>query len=966
MADEAQLALENLLKGDVGAAARSVLDPGSLGPAERETPFLDDFLGPERNSISRRIYGAVTNPWIIIGLIGTLAYPIGSAKKLLDVSKRVGLLERTFLPGLTKGLSFNNIFRGHRIREETHALVRSIDVFKRGHTDVFNEAIAGFERSAGRALTRKDRILLGMELDGLTQGSRNATLSAFGLDDAFGNVRVPKEIKRLADNMRKGLDDVWDQTMGSVEGKKALAELKAGLRRNGIDPDDGAGFVRRFFPHQIIRGPGGGFVDPRTAGQTMFAAKTATEARKLRLLPALDDMREVEEFLRPGAVQALERTLAATGASQYGLDATSVIPRYLNQLAKTNAFTIEGHGKIIAKSIKELKDLGAKGNGNASMAAKIMEQNILPNIRQVRTEAEALSASTWASTRAGLIRGLDGAIRAVGSKGSMGKFLSEVKRTVGEADPGRASNKLAGYFFLNSLGGNLRTAVQNLTQPALTTGPLLGFKTTIKGMGEAVDQFRKYFTMRAGGASASKSFAQAFPRFTRAGVAPDVLSAEIRQSLESTWLATRAPGAAKKVDQVKAALMGMFTTSERWNRISTFNAAVDFATKGGIKGLAQQNAFAARIVDMTQFTGGPLGTPIGLLNVNPLLRQFMTFPIRFAEFMAGTATVAGSAERAIKWGPFVGRNPGTLARTVLAGGIIQEAGRSLLGTDLEQFTFAGALPVPRGFGPLAALPFSPPAVSLAAAATVDIMNREFNQLRFAVPTLVPAGAALARGIGFLPLPFAPRVAETLGRRFTDYGDRDEMGRLPLYDGKGTLITRLTPFQLYSQAAGIPVGDVQRESEAVRIVLQNKDRIRAMRKQYADAVNGNDSSKAFAVREAYRRAIGQELELRPQELKAAALRSKVSRLERQLKTLPKAARPAVERSIMAFVAQQVSVFSEQGVDPLFLQAAPGADEAAGRAGKRRRPARAPKRPKTQRGNRPPLGSPLIDAEPESPF
>jgi len=91
--DRPGLALSNLMRGNVGGAARSMLDPDTLSPDELKS--LTDMIigreGKEPNPILKAVMDVTTNPLVIIGVTLALLHkaPLASMIACSDYTEGV-------------------------------------------------------------------------------------------------------------------------------------------------------------------------------------------------------------------------------------------------------------------------------------------------------------------------------------------------------------------------------------------------------------------------------------------------------------------------------------------------------------------------------------------------------------------------------------------------------------------------------------------------------------------------------------------------------------------------------------------------------------------------------------------------------------------------------------------------------------------------------------------------------------
>lgn len=645
---------------------------------------------------------------------------------------------------------------------------------------------------------------------------------------------------------------------------------------------------------------------------------------------------------QPAEAQKIATIMADVRPSEYSLKLMPVISQYNHTLAGTNAWTVKGGGEKVLQMLEELK-LTGKTNAVARYQADILENTYIPVAMGRGTFRSALRAQMWSQGTQELlikVQNSPGLKKVLGE--SVVKTLSEgILSSSGAFSLGNMSNltrKAAGYFYLSTLGLNPGSALKNMLQLVLTTGPVIGYRTAAAGAGEALRKSHKYFTLRIGPRKLNhqEAIRKAYPEFGKAGLASSPLVEEV---IENTMMNASDLGNIAGVRGVKAVkervareMMRMFTISENAVRLATFEAGMIHARRAKMP-LEASIELSRKLVERTQFLTGPQNTPFFLVDQGPLVRQLTQFPIRMLEFVTTTAMTLGSGAidprtgKAMNW---LGLNPGTFARMIAGSVIAMELGDAM-NWNVGDALIGGAVP---SFAPagkvLAPIPIVPPLFQIVGALGIGLGSGDFSELARSTPLMIPGGTQLFRMMGLVPgIPgdVGRVAAKTFERTYADYGAPAPDGRIALFSGKGTLKGYYRPWEIVRYGMGIKGGDIQKESELLQTMVKNRDQIRETRRSYMDARFRNNAKEANLISERFMKRFGFQLPVTEKDMKAMQMRRQITRLEQVLRTMP----PGSARDQMVqLIAATLGTQGQQilGVDPALL-GEPSAVRAASR-------------------------------------
>lgn len=752
--------------------------------------------------------------------------------------------------------------------------------------------------------------------------------------------------------------------LGRISGKRTLTTLEveqlqviakrqgdikrqifSQLRSVGMDPKDfTAPKLAKFYPHRVpkdVRQFSQETIDllaqtgELEKSQQILGAATRVGTkhalpRQQRMIADPADLKEVRDLLiNPETVQEFT-ALVDRGVLPYSLKFFPTMSAYTHSLARADAWTLQGLGGKLTGALTELMKPGPVGSASGPSTAihannvvrgRMMLDSYIPTALGKMTFKQMMANAKWTQSKLNFLESLQkGRIATAMDKAGLGDaknfLVNALAQDRGLFSLKNVSGRTASFLYLSTLGLNPVSAGYNMLQTALTTVPTIGPRATFEGAKRVFNKVPRYFGARQSGMGHEQALAKVFPEFFEQGlVANPLIDEALLKNLNRSWEVTLSvpTEVGRRVDKVKDAMMLMFQTTENLNRLVAFEGGIAKAGFDGLKGPAV-GEFARRVVETTQFLGGPANVPAFLRDSNPLIRQFGTFPFRTLEFLLGPGTELGSAAQT----GALGRNFGTLGRAMLTSGLAFEAGQQFLDTDLSHGLIWGALPAPHPNAPFAPAPFVPPALSIAGGIGLDILKGETTNIRRSIPLLIPGGLGLSRVASM----FAPSVSEFIGREFADYDNPTEDGRIPVFTNKGQLKGYRTPMQMWAQTLLVGGDPGQRkEKDLQRFLVSQRDRIRAMRRKFLDALSRNDIATAQGIREQYDvlyPGMG-GLRVKETDARAVQLRQMVPRLERFLETLPKETRSQFGQIVAAALAEEAETLL--GVDPALLSSVP---------------------------------------------
>ena len=576
---------------------------------------------------------------------------------------------------------------------------------------------------------------------------------------------------------------------------------------------------------------------------------------------------------------------------QYSLDVWDVAKRYTNSSATVHSW----HGTGLGKEINRIA--GQAGVwGKQPWLESYVYDDLVPHVRGLKSWQELRRSIWFSQTKAKVhefvsTHPMMDKLMPAKTKDFLMKYTGDLSGSW-SGEGGGAS--IAHWFHLSTLGANISPASKNLLQTFITTTNVVGPQGMMRGLkgvpggGGAVKKIQNYFGMLAKGKPSKEAFRLAFPEYVKdMGDASQIVESLIAGDIAKEGLTGKliSPGGLKKKwELIKKGLLTPFSMSENFNRIASYYAGrnqhiyqnahkLAGATSAVRDQILNEAGKVGQTLTMTtQFTGGPLGIPRAIMNTWAPWRQFMHFPLRFGSFLHGSLRMGADPSKI---------DLGTIGRTLAGSTAAYVTAKNLLGVDISQGLMVGALPVPMYEGaPFYPWPLVPPAAGVIGTAAKALMTGEAQNLGATAALLIPGG------IG------ARKAYRALHPKYADYNNKTPDGRIPIYNNKHALIGAVTPLQLTLKALGLRPSGVAAEQGAAQWLLAQREKLRAYKRDYLQALMENDNHKAEAVQREFQKAYPElgPLQVKKSDIRALENRRQISRLHRIEKGLPSAYRP----------------------------------------------------------------------------
>ena len=659
--------------------------------------------------------------------------------------------------------------------------------------------------------------------------------------------------KRWGDDATKEVERVWQDVKGL--GLDSGQANVAFVDRMELYFTKGAGQKLDF---------AGRFGGKKTARDTLFAMSDSLSNASVRGGDVLQtELREI------GLVMGTPR--------QYTLDVWEATQRYANSTASTYSW----HGTGAGKKINDIAKQPGVWGGQPWTESYVYD-DLVPHVMGLKSYQELQRSVSFSLKKAKVHQFVSTHPMVDKLLGPKGKDW--VMKYTGGAN-------ISHWFHLSTLGANISPASKNSLQTLLTTLNVVGPQGMYRGLkgvpggGGALGKMQNYIKgIVVDGKSTKTAFRAAFPEYVKdmgdaSNIVESLLAGDIAKEGFARKLVTGGTW-----EKVKTTMLMPFSTSEGFNRIITYYAGRNqhlYQNAGKLAGattavrdqiLGEAGKVGQTLTMTTQFTGGPLGIPKALINVWTPWRQFMHFPLRFGSFLHGSLRMGPDPSK-LDWG--------TIGRTLAGSTAVYTGGKNLLGVDLSAGLAMGALPVPTYEGsPFYPFPLVPPAIGVIGTAAKALLTGETRDLGAAAALLIPGG------IG------ARKAYRALHPKYADYKNKTPDGRIPIYNNKQALIGVVTPLQLTLKALGLRSSGIAAEQGAAQWLLAQREKIRAYRRDYLQALMENDNHKAATVQQEWKKAYPElgPLQVKKSDIRALENRRQISRLHRIEKGLPAAYRP----------------------------------------------------------------------------
>jgi hypothetical protein len=759
----------------------------------------------------------------------------------------------------------------------------------------------------------------------MTRRKIDAMLERGGLD-IDDRIRTTLKASPRWGKMRKQLDALGEVEIGQYQEKYWPHMLPDDVARNEGDMLEFIASVKGDSQQFTLRQ--NSVLDKQAPGNLLV--------KEGKMLPDPRDLKDpsIRGVMRQDVVRNMELMQAGQipmGKGKeyipYSLGFHRTLDRYVNGMANMYAFNVRGNGR---KLLEMAGEMATKGDQRAFM----LRDTILPLAAGRKDTARAQAALYWAGVRDRLVNPNDGWLNRPDVKkylGGVGTWLKKkVNRESGPFQLASIEDATVDWMYTGALGGNFGSIALNAMQPLMTTIPLLGADGA-RGYGAAVRGMKKYFNTRIGGMGHVEALKKTFPEFTEAGFGSSYKFREAIDSLDTTFKKTMdmeepalKAGARKGYDKAKKFLMSGFENVELMNQLSAFQGAIIKGRREGMKGAELMNA-ARWVTDQTQFVPSVVNSPVILQRLKGwpggrLLSMFGQFMMRAPEFLLGTATRAGAAQAMREGTAFMGRNFGTVGRAMLLSGMTYEAAKAA-GVSVDRGLITGFLPESMEGAPGYPIPL-PPFLNVGLSAVSDVFAGELKNSLYSAPLLVPGGTGAARLAGYMP--GGEMVGRVLGRKYADWDNQQPDGRVPLYSESErgpSLVGFFTPQQLMAKGLGLPwQGDIAKETQAMKWLLGNLDRIQGYKSKWMEAWSNNDFRRMRMYDGKFQKAYPQlaggiKNIVRPQDLRMIEMKRMIPRLEKVMDQAPAEMRPMLAHAMATGVLSGGE--DMLGIDPRML-------------------------------------------------
>ncbi len=786
------------------------------------------------------------------------------------------------------------------------------------------------------------------------------------------------ELRQVAGDLRLVMDDIWHRFMRQTHKVSGGMDTGTLAKSRPFDPAEAPPYLRDYLPHIPLTGNESTFaVDGLEALDRLGGKRNRAMAQALKLKNqppggawTITDQRTLHSryadwqrwiqdvgaaYYNPHLFKRQRTGLTLGGPDGQDLfytDLNLVLQKYVASASKTYAINapLSDHERAIASHVDEFGRTimptaepimvqvireGVKASG-AKVATRMIPggknrppiaiEQILPEtgspalLRALQTHVRALRGSMAEDQIlfGGLFNNIFSAIDK--AKGKLSRSdqvrLTDAVSTIGtQRDYRKRLDAITNYFYVSTLGLNLKSSLNNLLQTVTTTVPVLGVGDTMVGIREFAPRVKRFMAgvseeMRATPGhlkgmprlqeAARRSFEAHFPELVDQQLNIDPRLFDI--SPEQLQRVVRPDGKFVDKNSLISFLMAPFTSAEVSNRAIAFYGAkhklghlirtgeypLPRLPDGSPLSAPQLDALidfeAGNVVSATQFRPGP-GSRTVLQSMLPgPLRQFSGYLARWGNFVADSTVRGAMTEKQLEEMGSIGkilslngRNLGTVARMALFGKIAANGMRDVLGVDVGAavglqvpFTPApedspfGIVPLPPAAGILTGL--------VSATATRDIEKLQPMELpdgtKLPIPrTLFPAGIQLNR----------------VFRAMNQY--RPDMGGM--VDEDERLLYRGSSKDAILQAIGIPLDKGRRERQMLERLhaMRNTDREFGRRMRRAAVRFDYDEMNGLRQQYAEKFPDRPPLQLTQGDIDRYEASRRITRVQRMIQSMP---------------------------------------------------------------------------------
>lgn len=602
---------------------------------------------------------------------------------------------------------------------------------------------------------------------------------------------------------------------------------------------------------------------------------------------------------------------------------------------------VANNATILANEYKRTAEAGIAGD---PYFQKTISHLILPTLAGKWQADQGLMFSAFL--------GMKKAARAVITEGPLGKLIEDAgfdtfrennRRWLSAANglDGEASrllwrqenstNFLTRYLYSAHLGFNPASVLLNATQPFLLGATHLGSDNIVRAYSDALGEMKNYIGERTRQGwrplhkhEADAAIRRSFPHADLTDISSDSLEAV-------DALAARVSRSGGKISNLLDNSLFFFSRVEWLNRSVVFHATRRAYEGAGLIRPGEQLADVVNrspnfrrdvrsLVEVTQFAPNVGNTPIafqsadpslsptGRLLNNPLMRMFLTFPLRSLTSVVGpTATQVGGGSRQIAGRTIQGGNLTTplfdVVRGVAISSIIYEGGKELLNADLSDALFVEAT--------LSIAPFTdtegydapiPPIIDIPASFINGYMQGDGELIARQWARVVPGGIGASRVLDVLPRLLPQSRTSPLQREFADYNSPDPQGRIPIFNEQtGQLLRYETRYGIFANLLGLDTRRHDDPRKIDRYLQKQREEIGRYKSQLKQFIVDGQTHKAQQLQDEFMKRFGLPLVITENEVRRRADDLATPRTKRRLNALPDEMAPLYEEA----VSQQLS-------------------------------------------------------------
>ena len=489
---------------------------------------------------------------------------------------------------------------------------------------------------------------------------------------------------------------------------------------------------------------------------------------------------------------------------------------------------------------------------------------------------------------------------------------------------------VAKWLYTSHLGINMPSVLLNIMQPWLLGATWLGMDNIAYGYMKALKEWWGFTKGRARqgwkpltdveyrgllGKTHKYSAVRSYdPRTGQVTATEDLLgwSPNAFETMEGTLFGRRGIiGRPGRVETMQAYMMAPFQHAELINRNTIAHAFERYYRKrfqmGPTSNMPAQFLNDARqIVQETQFGANFMNSPLafitddaklvftGRMGTFPLTRMFMTFPIRSLTSLLETGPqMAGTKRQLGLTGITVPGKLPVIAHDTMRGmgisALYYELFKGVLGADMSRSGFWDATTdVFSGFvDPEGGRYLIPPIIGIGKDAAAFASSGDMELAKEVWPRVVPGGIALARALNAFPKIDSPlgNLSPLLQRRYADWSNPTPDGLIPVYKADGRAIDQQPPAVLIQRALGVDLGRWKDQYELEGWMVKNREEIVEARRQYLNAMLGNNTGRAMRIAEDYEKRFGLKLTVSKAQIDSAVRLRTVMRPERLLDRIP---------------------------------------------------------------------------------